>query len=44
MLHAEVPGGDGLVELHVLRDRDTLIFTNRAYDNATRLEGAAGGG
>ncbi len=44
VLHAEVPGGDGLVELHVLRDRDTLIFTNRAYDNATRLEGAAGGG
>jgi hypothetical protein len=38
ILHAEVPGGDGLVELHVLRDRDTLIFTNRAFANATRLE------
>lgn len=37
ILHAEVPGGDGLVELHALRDRDTLIFINRAFGNATRL-------
>lgn len=36
-LHAEIPDGSGLVETHVLRDRDTLIFTNRAFDNAVRL-------
>ncbi|MCU0781729.1 MAG: hypothetical protein MUF04_11590, partial [Akkermansiaceae bacterium] len=43
ILHAEVPGGDGLVELHALRDRDTLIFTNRAFGNATRLTDAQEG-
>lgn len=40
ILHAEIPDGNGLVELHALRDRDTLIFTNRAFDNATKLEDA----
>ncbi len=38
-LHAELPGGTGLVETHVLRDRDTLIFTNRDFNNAARLSG-----
>jgi len=43
MLHAEIPDGNGLVETHILRDRDTLIFTNRAFDNATRLTDRGGG-
>lgn len=38
ILHAETPKGNGLVELHVLRDRDTLIFTNQAFDNANRID------
>lgn len=37
ILHAELPDGSGLVETHVLRDRDTLIFTNRSFDNAVRM-------
>jgi hypothetical protein len=37
ILHAEIPNGNGLVESHLLRDRNTLIFTNRAFDNASRL-------
>ena len=37
LLHAELPDGSGLVETHALRDRDTLIFTNRAFDNAVRM-------
>ena len=36
ILHAEIPNGNGLVESHLLRDRNTLIFINRAFDNATR--------
>ena len=43
MLHAELPDGNGLVETHVLRDHDTLIFTNRAFDNATRIKDEGGG-
>ncbi len=37
VLHAEIPNGDGLVETHILRDRDTLIFTNRSFGNAVRV-------
>jgi hypothetical protein len=39
ILHAEIPDGSGLVETHILRDRDTLMFTNRSFDNAVRLDG-----
>lgn len=41
ILHAPIPGPDGFVELHALRNRETLIFINREYDNASRLTNAA---
>lgn len=43
VLHAELPDGSGLVETHILRDHDTLIFTNRAFDNAVRIKDGESG-
>ncbi|MGC4013355.1 MAG: FecR domain-containing protein [Luteolibacter sp.] len=37
ILYQEVPEG-GFMETHALRNKDTLIFVNRPYDNAVRVE------
>ncbi len=37
VLYAESPKHPGHPETHVLRDRDTLIFTSLAFENARRL-------
>lgn len=42
VLHAAIPGRDGLTETHVLRNSNVLIFTNLAMENARRVQPGSG--